>query len=536
MSLPLFLSFDMASFRWSRSFLVQIFLLCVLATVFGLLRQMNQLPLSTTGTGSTVPSTQEYQQDSSGVQASGGDRKRPQEPQSSSFDRLQNPPKDLSANRINATTTGVMDPDLPVSPDFTSLDSLPRWLQAYIRFHDATLHGHLVRTGDDPLMDTRIATTVPDEAYYLQWICMGVCGGTGDRISGILLSFYMALCSHRILVLDWKRPTPLSNYFQPNFISWDHSTADLTAIPRNQTSLSGHSNSVGSSNVFADGQQEHSIAAIDGFQNPYILDFDKLPKERHITIRTNVWRDTQNVSQQKCLKSYFQQFHDPLDEADLWDDRPDKDYYRMAFWSLFRWSPLVMDGVRQAREQLGLSRLIPDEKGRPVEILVPYVAVHIRTGRVKNINDLIRKESDERTWKTFYQCAKAFQSGMKRICTKSFPAEEDIVPIFLAADTSDVKEQFLEWDTDESIRTLSDMEIFHIDRGRVSDLKNREQAELDVFRDLKLLMDSTCLVFLQSKFSRMADWLPPQPRCSALYDKCTEETVRQSLSHLEGKC
>jgi hypothetical protein len=82
-------------------------------------------------------------------------------------------------------------------------------------------------------------------------------------------------------------------------------------------------------------------------------------------------------------------------------------------------------------------------------------------------------------------------------------------------------------------------------RGEV--LQDPEQAALDVFRELKLLVDSTCLVMTTngigdsknaavSKFSRLANWLAtPQPRCAAYWSDCGPEVVEEQLSRLDGR-
>jgi hypothetical protein len=111
------------------------------------------------------------------------------------------------------------------------------------------------------------------------------------------------------------------------------------------------------------------------------------------------------------------------------------------------------------------------------------------------------------------------------------------VPIYLAADTASAKKQFLDWDSD--VRTMEN-EVYHFDRTSSSVLKDAQQAALDVFRDLKLLMDSTCIVMSRSdgrvsKFSRLADWLPTQPRCSAFWNDCGPEKVAEQLSRIKGR-
>jgi hypothetical protein len=167
---------------------------------------------------------------------------------------------------------------------------------------------------------------------------------------------------------------------------------------------------------------------------------------------------------------------------------------------------------------------------------LPYVAIHLRTGRGATFEDLILKTNNETTWPLYYQCARALQEGIRELCSLHKKTGNGDVPIYLAADTIDAKKQFLQWDPD--IKTLPEMEIYHIDRTAAKMLIDAKSAELDVWSDIKLLVDATCLVMTEkSKFSRLGNWLPPQPRCSAYYYDCGPDKVRQALAALDkGSC
>lgn len=368
----------------------------------------------------------------------------------------------------------------PVAPDFERVDQLPLWLRDYVELNQ-NLGKALEGEEQEGSAPARNVST-------LQYRCGSRCGGTGDRISGIVQSFYMALCTGRPLFIDWTSPDPLYNYLEPNFIHWEK---DVKAHP-NQT---------------------HVIEALDQKDNEFLRNPNLLEVSRDVQIRTNVWLGDTIVKEMKCVKNITGLMADGVEPTDL---------YRAAFWTLFKWSPLVMKGVQELRRELILNS-------------PTYVAVHIRTGTIQGTADLELATSDETTWPEYLTCAQAFQKGLQDICQQSV----DTVPIFLAADTTNAKKALKALDA--NIRTKMEMEIYHIDRTSKLILQNAQQAALDVFRELKILMDSTCIVMTrnrqaQSKYARLALLLPTQPRCSAFWDDCGSKVVAEQLSHVMGRC
>jgi len=252
--------------------------------------------------------------------------------------------------------------------------------------------------------------------------------------------------------------------------------------------------------------------------------------------------------------------------------------YRTAFWTLFKWSPTVLNRVQDIRHQLGMTYEtadVPSERTapqtetaqnqrrtHPPQEPLPYVAVHIRTGRGKTFTDALFPSNNESTWPLYYQCAKALQRGIQEKChsqeanftstTRSTAVNHTIppplVPIYVAADTVDVKKVMLEWGRNEeesrlrnqsTIKTLLNLEIYHIDRSNKAKFVSQPpvDAQLDVWAEMKLLIDSTCLVMSYSKFSRLGHWLSPQqPRCAVLYNDCGSERVQKALEGLHRSC
>jgi len=380
---------------------------------------------------------------------------------------------------ITEGDTAVVDPPVPAEAVTTMADGgkrrrehFPSWLRAYVDFHRDSIH----KADHD------------DDVAYLRWVCLPKgCGGTGDRLSGIVQAFYMAMCTSRILLVDWHSPAPLENYLRPNLIEWNYVPSKF---PLKDVGTGG--NSAEASNLTTKRSSPSIvyplISALDTYDDPYHRNPYSIPKKGTgkpmIEILTNVWRTERNVLATQCMRDYLSQFSDGMHAA--------RDLYRTAFETLFEWRPVVLDRVAAIRRELGL------DVGRH------YVAVHLRTGRGSALRDRPWTTDDEATWPLYYECARAFQKGLLAKCgvgeRESAPPPPP-PPIYLAADTRDAKMRFLELDANETrpgtVRTLPDMEIYHIDktlRNRSGSETDLREAQLGVWSDVKLLVDSTCLV------------------------------------------
>lgn len=60
-----------------------------------------------------------------------------------------------------------------------------------------------------------------ESVQALVYSCESNCGGLGDRISGIISSFYAAVVMRRVFVIDSIHPWPLALTLVPVMIDWD---------------------------------------------------------------------------------------------------------------------------------------------------------------------------------------------------------------------------------------------------------------------------------------------------------------------------
>jgi hypothetical protein len=365
------------------------------------------------------------------------------------------------------------------------------------------------------------------------------------------MAFYVALCTGRALLVDWESPVPLSRFLEPNLVEWNATAALLGgAAPA------------------------ASVWAIDQWDNPYVRDPYTLPADRDVDLAANQYVGQGLIERSRCHRDYLSRFP-PAGGGGGGSGAPSSagggpvgggdEYYRAAFWTLFKWSPLVLEGTDRLRRELGLAGGGGGAENRTAggggadgsslhDHHYPYVAVHLRTGKLNHTGDFwLGQTSNESAWPLYYECAAAFQRGLRERVRAACAAEGSssasssssppTVPIYLATDTVPAKRKFLEWDRD--VRTKPGLEVYHFDLTRGEVLGDAEQAALDVFRELKLLVDSTCLVMTRnlgdpnnggvSKYSRMANWLAtPRPRCAAYWDDCGPDVVEGQLSRLGG--
>lgn len=439
-------------------------------------------------------------------------------------------------------------PDIPATAAIpvpvVQVSQFPQFIEDYIQFHQEA--------------------KFTENARYLIWRCPRgtVCGGTGDRIKGIMSAFYTAICTRRVLLIDWplQDARDVSPFLLPHRIDWripDQMISHLaTRIPL--------------------------YNAMDNYNQPSFKQLkipDHFQQQTLIDMRSNLWSEHFNaivrVNDTECVQSIWQK-EPPRPNHPHYTQ--DKYLFRMGFWTMFTFGDAVHERKREIQQQtqllLPLSQKIllkepqsrrlhapsSDQKRRSLQqqsslagqtTIQPYVAVHIRTGIGSNWNDPLRHGSEE-DYQMFYQCAKRLQQGIyhrqrqqSNQCQTNprydYQKQLPLLPIYVAADNKVAKQALLQMDQDASattatpttIRALQDMEIYHIDRSQ----KQGNQAENTVWAELNVLLESTCLVASRSGFSDLANWLQPTlngKRCAILFQECDDEAkLQQALDNLD---
>jgi len=373
---------------------------------------------------------------------------------------------------------------------------LPIWMQDYVKFYHSQLN--VSAAGE---------ITLKPNAKYLQWSCRRSrgCGGIGDRLNGIVQGLYMAICTDRVLLVDWASPTPLTA-LQPALLPW---------------------------NVRQNVAPASIIRTVDNHKSPYLLDPTQLPIDQGLVLWNNLWRDTKGsfVRNTTCLEKYWSE-HGGLDAT--------TQIYQTAFWTLFQWSPIIVQHTENLKRRAGLSQT-PSLRTRP------YIGVHVRTGKGASWDDPVR-HSGESDLRQFYQCARVLQQGIHEICPPLGSGKKSLqlLNVYVASDNLQAKETLQQWDMEDLRRRndtnpvtrafhfASNLEVMHIDRSTPDRMQDPAAAELDAWAELSTLIDAVCLVTSRSQFSNIPMWVSThQPRCSVRFDHCSAEDVAIALQVLK---
>jgi hypothetical protein len=392
--------------------------------------------------------------------------------------------------------------------------ALPGWMLDYVNFVYSQLE----------ISPTTGEFTLKPDAKYLLWTCRmrskEGCGGIGDRLNGIVQGLYMAICTNRVFLVDWEHPDPLTALI-PALLPWNITSGN---VPISQI-----------------------LHTIDNRQNQFLLDPSKIPDQiQGLELRSNLWLYEPIVRQTQCLRKYWDE-HGGLDNS--------TQLYQTAFWTLFEWSPTIVQHTADLKRRAGLSTLSSttaestgDGSLSTVAPVRPYIAMHVRTGVGASWVDPPRHAREE-DWRRFYQCARTIQQGIRDLCPPTVipsSGQQSLLDIYVASDNALAKETLQQWDAEDcrqqtnnvsttTFRSAPHLEVFHIDRSQKERMRDPAAADLDLWGELSTLTDAVCLVTSRSKFSYLPTWLSPQqPRCQVRFDYCSSENVTIALQALSN--
>lgn len=432
-------------------------------------------------------------------------------------------------------------------------EELPSFYQEYIAFHNQ-----------------QAATSPASNQHhnkYLIWRCGGAatnshelasCGGTGDRIKGIMSAFHTAICSDRIFWIDWPVAAggkDVSAYLEPSRIDW--------RIPKDF--FAQHPDSIPEVGRFTK-MHDYSSTVLRTFAIP-----SARQNESIVAMRTNRWYQDELPDvhwyggKPRDPSEWYPNQSSPCLQERLWTtaspghtNRMQDEHYlfRTAFQILFQYSNNVLHKAREIQQMANLllsnanaTRVSTTLKNSPM--LLPYIAVHIRTGAAF-AGDPDRHTADDYT--AFYHCAKRLQQEVlerqeQRLCRDDV---QGIMPIYVASDDVRAKESLLAMDQEQSatnahlsIRSLPNLTLYHMDYYQNTADANRNDGERTVWAELQVLMEATCIVSSTSGFSHLATWLQrldktkrsSSHRCAIHFEDCdNERLVAQAVDALGDEC
>eukprot|EP00045_Choanoeca_perplexa_P010411 m.105059 g.105059 ORF g.105059 m.105059 type:complete len:437 (+) comp15270_c0_seq2:215-1525(+) len=333
--------------------------------------------------------------------------------------------------------------------------------------------------------------------------CTSMCGGTGDRLRGIITTFYLAMLTNRAFYLHATIPQPLESFFESQYIDWKRPTG----WPRATSSLNyiDHSSTLVDSIIAQDKTATVSLR-INVYAVPYLFHwhqpfaavfkewetFSRFPKSDYMTSH-HIWGIPNYYAiprfQAQANRSGLAKLASPMHAIyrRLFEPKAPLKSAIDAFASKHAWSPTQS-----------------------------YVAVHLRTGL-------------------------DFRSDPNRMAASSFDKVFDCVanhtrtlnsPFWhVASDTKHVYQHFatrfkaMGWDPNRlmSIYNLPDAVPFHVDRYGGDGTRNLG-AEVYVHLDYWLLSHANKVFASTSGFSRTAAVVGGHKHV-VLVPSCLQQTV-----------
>jgi len=385
------------------------------------------------------------------------------------------------------------------------------WLDDYADWHARELQ--LLRTGKR--VKTLVYTCATDEP----------CGGIGDRISGMLSAFYVAVASKRLFIIDHPSPFTLSQTLAPTLIDWDHANLVDETLPSTTIYLVDTANPMESfAEIFEAHDTDVDVLRLKvnryyagmTLWTPQISGNPNQTKFRHIGALHNLRRES-------CISTkvmYFSQL-------------ATRQTFHLAFSSLFEFSPVVKKRSTEMLLEVGVEISSNSE----------YVAVHARIGGANpDSGSVAGWEDPERhslkDLEIFMSCARQKLLGeiMPPHVFKP-PHEPQIVLVF--SDSLDFKEQAQ--NDDARFKFTPSTTLFHVDRSKTSSEALLKAGNIDAYAELLLLSEASCIVGSHSTFSGIAASISSKGHgdtwCFCIFDSCSndnydffEQTERSRVS------
>lgn len=357
------------------------------------------------------------------------------------------------------------DPE-SLPPDLSqALDDCP-WYADYVELHRSTVKKLQQGSTDVKLL------------VYECHDSTGLCGGLGDRISGMASLFYASVALGRAFVIDQSKPLLLQHVLLPRSdINWNVAHLIPTELGTTSLKLIDTFTVKGISKLFQPGLAKYTVL--------------RVAMNRYYSGRALWWQEN-NPSLPWFFGSMYR-----LHSVKCSKQADGSDTYALAFNILFRPSPLVEKRIERMRSVLALRHTDGASKS--------FLAIHARVGGVVNDdegtagwNDPARptfaKTSDA---DALVRCAK----GKLSTIIMQEHDHDGLPPIILFSDSKTFKEECSKGHPD--LRYLNDSLTFHVDKSSGSH-EVVLKGFVDAVAEFLLLSSASCIVGSSSTFSGSA--------------------------------
>ena len=326
-----------------------------------------------------------------------------------------------------------------------------------------------------------------------------LCGGLGDRLSGIISAFFLAVATDRLFLIDYSDPVSLDETLVPNTFQWNVGVINTSCVRNLELKAS------------------ITLNGIDASSSKTLLDEIF---EAHATgvpvIRIHLNRYHSSLvlweGRGAFTRSYVGMLHR---RARCYAEHVRAETtFKHAFSALFRFSTRVTDRSNQIVNALGLRDDVSAK-------IVPFVGVHARIGGGL-WSDPSRHRVDQ--LHEFLECAhsktRSVSTSVRSLSKHSSSAGE--IPIVVFSDSEEFK--MAATAADEYVKSFNSS-LIHIDKSNFSDPINVAQGNIDSFAEIDILSRARCIVGSSSTFSGVAAALQHEGFCFAKFSSCENDRL-----------
>ena len=336
-----------------------------------------------------------------------------------------------------------------------------------------------------------------ESVKVLVYTCHGGCGGLGDRLSGMLSAFYVAVATERLFLIDHTSPVHLNITLLPANINW------------NAEYLVGTAGGV-TINLVDTGDPMRSFA---GLFKAHDQDVQILRLQiNRFYVGIALW--TPKIEGLPLESEY--RYVGRMYELNGHHALETKEVFHIAFRALFVYSAAVVKRAGEMMTEMGLENFESSA----------YVGVHARMGGGSQSSaGAVAWEDPQRH---SLQDANDFIACARSKFSQSSPAikARGDAPILVFSDSIDFKK--LAAEIDPNVRYVKSTVLFHIDRSTANHRLVR-QGNVDTYAELYILSRAKCVVGSSSTFSAIAATTShnayDKMRCYCIFQSCELDRV-----------
>lgn len=330
-----------------------------------------------------------------------------------------------------------------------------------------------------------------------------ICGGLGDRLSGMISAFFLAIATDRIFLIEYTEPRNLTETLLPHMIEWNMNELNNSCLEdklRQNSSLTDVVDWI---------DKASTLRLFSEIHEPYgaVKPILRVKLNRyHVSLA--LWHSASYTTSIYVGKLYRKA------ECNVTTHIRASTTFKYAFDVLFSFSGSVKQRVSEIVDVLE----IRDGK---TSMIAPFIGVHARIGGGPWA-DPARHRLDQAN--DFVQCARSKETLLRASedsgSNEKTAFEEISIVVFSDSDAFKIAAR----EINERVKVFNSS-LIHVDKSTYSDSHIVAQGNIDVFADIYLLSQAQCIIGSSSSFSGIAGALQRDPTCFAYFLQCEEDRL-----------